>query len=567
MLRRLYRHVCVRPSGIGFMFASEASGTTGRAAASAFDGAPQADPILFDVPMVARVIGREAEIMHLWQGLLAGRRRQVITGPDGIGKSTVAAEFCSRARRSGRFTCIHWFDWCDSVQSRIAQFFRSMKGRKEKDVLLVVDGVVDLKLALQTLPDHPSVYVLLTTPADASSDSKVSVLKTLPLTVGATEQFSQVVTLEGVASAHVDVLHAVGRVPLLMHVACSLMEHGAITPEALQRELVSKGVGAEDTISVSHVLRVLLDVALKALELDWPGGTKQLQKLALLDIHGIHYSIVDSIVGDGRGEKFAMLLSSLGVCGQRWEEPSLFVHSCVAQVLRHDVESGDLAQCAEVLLSLWPRRWRSVGSGTAYELVRHTAQLLSCFDARGLPLSDGLLLGLDRCATFLAHSEGKDLKEAAEFWMRVVSEHQKEGECTAEAVRVGRECGRLLHFLRDKRAADVLRYTYDLAVTVHGKQSPEAALILGCYAPYLSPSRESVQLLGEAATVLKTRVGCSEAALGREEEHMVLETVFVLLMCQGQILQELGEVVPESLWDALQGVEEVMRRSNHRGVR
>ncbi|CBH08822.1 hypothetical protein, conserved [Trypanosoma brucei gambiense DAL972] len=563
---RLLRRACVKkfPGGQTASTTFGCSVKRGATTIGMSDDPPAADPILFDAPVASRVVGREREIMQLWQNLLAGRHCQVIAGLDGIGKTTIAVEFCSRARRSGRFTCVHWFDWDDSLESHLLQFFQSMKGRKEKDVLLVVDGTPNPQVVLQLIPDHPNVYALVTSSADPVGNLKIPVLKAGSFTEVDADQFLQGINVEERATSSTrDVMHAVCRVPILMHLACCLMESGSVSPEELRSLLLAKGVGAEGTISVSHALNVFLDVALNELESHFPDGTKQLRTLAFFDVRNIPYAVVDSVVGSERGEEFVMFLTGLGICGQRWEDSSLFIHSCIADALLTGADDAILLRSAEVLQALWPRRWRSAGSSTAHELVRHTTALLKWFDARKLSLSNDLLLGLDRSATFLALNEGKELKKAAEFWIRVVNSDQHADRRTTEAVRVGRECGRLLHFLRDQRASSVLQYAYHLGVAVYGQQSPEAALILGCYAPYLPSSHETVQLLCQSAAALKNRLGCAEAVLGREEERMLLETVFVLYMCQGQMLQELGELVPDSLWESLQSVEKELKGGKH----
>ncbi|KEG06489.1 hypothetical protein DQ04_13681010 [Trypanosoma grayi] len=513
-------------------------------------------PILFNVPVMCRTVGRDAELLTLWQNLLSGRRFQAITGPDGIGKSTLAAEFCDRVRRSERFTCIHWLDAKDALPSTLMHFFQSMKGRKEKDVLLVIDGVQDPQAALRLIPEHANVYALLTTTADVDNSAKLGVLKALPLPPSAASQFPNILEAGDLASAAGEVLHAVGYVPLLMHMACCLMESEAIGQEELKHQLNAKGVLGDGVLSISHALNVLLDIVLDALETQNPGSTRHLLVLSFFDFSSISHAIVDAVFGDGEAEAFAMLAAGLGICEQRWDDTSLTIHPCVAQALRSRADDTCVAESAKVLQSLWPRRWRGAGSSVAQELVRHTRAICEGSDVRQLPFTDDLLLCLDRSATFLALIEGKDLPTAAELWLRVVEANQKIERRDTEAVRVGRECGRLLHFLRDDRAGAVLRYAFGLAREVHGKQSAEAALILGCYAPYLSTSRDAIRTLQEGTESLEKRVASVDAVLGKEEERMLHETIFVLLLRQGQMLQELGETVPPPLWDGLQRVEE-----------
>ncbi|ORC89080.1 uncharacterized protein TM35_000142910 [Trypanosoma theileri] len=519
-----------------------------------------AHPIIFNVPALSRVVGRDVEILSLWQNLLAGRRFQAITGPDGIGKSTIAAEFCDRARRSERFTCIHWFNAKDDLQSTLLQFFQSMKGRKEKDVLLVIDGVQDPQEVLRLIPEHTNVYTLLTTVSEVDSSNKIGVLKVLPLSPSAVLEFPHVLEVEDESSPAREVMHAVGYVPLLMHMVCCLMESETVTPMKLKEELHAKGFTGEGILSISSLLDVLLNIALAALEQDCPGGKEYLAKLALFNIDNISYTLVDCLLGEGEGEVFAVQAAGLGICEQRWDEASLRIHPSIAKILRSKADSASVEESAKVLHSLWPRRWRGTGSSIANELVLHTRAICETVDKLQLKYSDDLLQCLDRSATFLALNEGKELVTAAELWLRVVRSNQENGKKDAETVRHARECGRLLHFLRDDRAGKVLQYAFNLACAVHGEQSIERALILGCYAPYMHATEDAVCLLRDAAALLENRVSSVESVLGKEEERMLSESVFVLLLREGQMLQELGKAVPEVLWTMLQQQEERIKK-------
>lgn len=520
-------------------------------------------PVFFSAPAVSRVVGREAELLSLWQNLLLGRRAQAIVGPDGIGKSTIAVEFCDRARRSGRFTCIRWFDAGSVLQSELFDFFQSMRGRKEKDVLLVIDNTTDPQGALRLVPEHANVYTLLTTSAHVDSSTTISIVKATPLSPETVAQFSGFFEAKDLTSTALgDVLSAVGFVPLLVRIVCSLIESGAVSPEELKEVLRRNDICGHGALSVSHALSVLLETALAALEARRPGGTRVLLAIALFDTRSLSYAVVDSLIGNDSGEEFAMEAARLGICDQRWDEPSLTFHPSIAHILRNKADDVCLAECGRALLSLWPRRWRGAGSSVARELTRHTRAICESSDALRIPLGDDLLVSLDRAATLLAFHEGKQLPTAAELWLRVVRANQSARRRDAEAVRVARECGRLLHFLRDARAHAVLRDAFELSCAVYGKQSAEAALILGCYAPYLPASREALRTLRTGVASLENRAACGAAVLGREEERMLRETVFVLLLREGQMLGELREEVPAALWTSLQEAEERIKQTH-----
>ncbi|RNF26037.1 uncharacterized protein Tco025E_01742 [Trypanosoma conorhini] len=545
---RVARHRCLRLLG------QRAVASPGATTSTPEPDAAAAHPSLFSAPATFRTVGRDAELLSLWQNLLSGRHVQAITGPDGIGKSSIAAEFCDRARRSGRFTCIQWFDARDSLPSEVVHFFHSMRGRREKDVLLVIDGVDDPHAALRLIPEHANVYTLLTCSAPIECPTQMSVLKVQPLPPNGVEQFPHAMELEDSRTLG-EVLSALGYVPLLMHVASCLMESGSTSAEEIKRALLAKGIDGEGTLSISCALGVLLELALVVLETQRPGGTRVLAMTALFDISSISYTLLDRLLGDDSGEAFALQAAELGICDQRWDEGSLTLHPSIAQTLLNKADAACVEECTRALLWLWPRRWRGAGSSVAHELMRHTRAICKSCDARQMPLNDELLLCLDRSATLLALIEGKDLPTAAELWLRVIRANQEVAKRDVEAVRIGRECGRLLHFLRDERAGDVLRYAFELACAVHGKQSAEASLVLGCYAPYLAASGEAMRVLQGGVAALEHRMASADTVLGREEARMLQETVFVLLLRQGQMLQEMGETVPASLWAALQEVE------------
>ncbi|ESL06528.1 hypothetical protein TRSC58_05796 [Trypanosoma rangeli SC58] len=551
---RLFRHRCVRLLGQRTMT------NLGSTASTPESEAASAHPSLFNAPAMFCTVGRDAELLSLWQNLLSGRHVQVITGPDGIGKSTVATGFCDRARRSGRFTCIQWFDAKGSLPSEIFHFFHTMRGRREKDVLLVLDGVDDPHAALRLIPEHANVYTLLTCSASIECSTKMGVLKVQPLLPNDVAQFPHLPEVENLSTLG-EVFSALGHVPLLMHVASCLMESGSNNAEEIKRVLLAKEINGQGTLSISFALGVLLELAFAVLETQRPGSTRVLVMTALFDVSSVSYTIVDYLLGDDSGEAFTLQAAALGICDQRWDEGSLTMHSSIAQILRKKADIACVEACTKVLLLLWPRRWRGAGSSTAHELMRHTRAICEVCDARQIPLNVDLLLCLDRGATFLALNEGEDLPTAAELWLRVIRANREVAKRDVDAVRIGRECGRLLHFLRDDRAGDVLRYAFELACEVDGKQSAEASLILGCYAPYLPASGEAVRVLQGGVAALENRMASADTVFGKEEGRMLQETVFVLLVRQGQMLQEMGKAVPASLWAALQEVEQRIQKS------
>ncbi|RNF01548.1 hypothetical protein TraAM80_06919 [Trypanosoma rangeli] len=388
----------------------------------------------------------------------------------------------------------------------------------------------------------------------------MSVLKVQPLQPNDVAQFSHLPEVDN-SSTLGELLSALGHAPLFMRVASCLMESASNSAEEIKRMLLAKGIDGQGTVSISFALGVLLELAFAVLETQRPGSTRVLVMTALFDVSSVSHTAVDCLLGDDLGEAFTLQAAALGICDQRWDEGLLIMHSSIARILRKKAEIACVEVCIKFLLLLWPRRWRGAGSSMAHELMRHTRAICEACDARHIPLNEDLLLCFDRGATLLALNEGENLPTPAELWLRVIRVSREAAKRDVDAVRIGRACGRLLQFLRDERAGDVLRYAFELACEVNGKQSAEASLILGCNAPYLPASGEAVQVLQGGVAALENRMVSADTVLGKEEGRMLQETVFVLLVRQGQMLQEMGKTVPASPWAALQEVEQRIQKS------
>jgi hypothetical protein len=529
--------------------------STGETVSNSFSAGTEAaemdaHPLLYQVPILAsRTVGREGEVRTLWQNLLAGRHFQVIHGMDGIGKSTIAAEFCNTVKHSQRFSCIQWFNGQHALASQLQHFFASMKGRKEKDVLLVIDDVDKPEEVLKLIPEHANVYVLMTTHAtEVPNSTKLASLSTSALTPQSSLQFAS----ELMFSDELDgVFHNLGYVPLLMHIASLLLAGEVCTALQLRRVLEEKEVRKNDTLSISSALTVLLDISVAEMEKTFPDTRELLRVLSCFHTSDISDAVVGAVVGDPAGQ-FAVNAAQLGIFSLKWEEGAFALHPLVAKVLRGTPPPPVLARAADALLSLWPRRWRGMGSHVAYNLVWHTYAVSQHFASGGVAFTPPLITSLDRSATFLAHAEARDLTIAAEMWLRIHEENDRQQRApSADGVRMLRECGRLLHFLKDPRAEAVLRRAWEGSVAVHGRSAAESALILGCLGPYLPATQENVAVVEEAIAVLEGRLASVDVVLSKEEVRMLWQTVFVLLMCKGQYLTELGLEVPTSLHHAL----------------
>lgn len=515
----------------------------------------EAHPMLYNVPSLsARTVGREAEVTSLWQNLLSGRRCQVLVGVDGIGKSTIASEFCDAARKSGRFTCVQWFNGHHALDSQLERFFLSMRGRKEKDVLLVLDDVASPEEVAKLLPNHKSVYVIMTSSnTTVAAGPRISVAATLPLPPKAAEELTAEVDGLDAPEAVAEVLDTLGFVPLLVNLASLLMAGEVVSAPTLAKALNEKEVMKDSTLSVSNALTVLLTLALDEMSQEYPEARRQLALLSCFHVSDISDIVISTVCGD-EGAQMAVIAAQLGVLSLKWEDSAFAIHPTVAAVLRHNLTDADVLTAATALKEMWPRRWRGMGSHIAYNLVWHSFALSGHFAARGVPLSEDMLACMDRSATFLAHSEARDLATAAALWHAVFVHQQAEGPPNADTVRIARECGRLMHFLRDDRAEPVLQAAHDSAVAVHGADAAEAALVMGCLGPYLDTSLAAIEKVDRSIRVLESRLASVDFVVGKEETKMLLETIFVLLVRQGQMIEEAGQTIPDALWDAVDSV-------------
>ncbi|EPY26852.1 hypothetical protein STCU_06046 [Strigomonas culicis] len=514
-------------------------------------------PQLYNVPITAlRTVGRDAEVMALWQNVLTGRHLQVLTGVDGVGKSTLAAEFCDCARRSQRFSCIQWFNGRHRLQSQVTHFFNSMRNRKEKDILLVLDDVPNVEEVTKLIPQHANLYTLVTTSqSDLKCDNQQHIVNTLPLSETTSVQILPELDRDPVIG---EIFANLGQVPLLLHIASRLMESECASPTSLLSILQENQVMRDNTISISSALKILLDLSITHMEQEFPDARAQLAVLACFHLGDISDALVNAVVGEQSGA-FSVLSADMGIFHLKWEDSAFALHASVAQVLRAPCTPQHLERAATCLASLWPKRWRGTGSHLAYNLVWHTYAVANHFAAFQVPLSPAMVVCMDKSASFLAHSEARDLEVAAEFWYRIHEQNAAAAETSKDAIRVGRECGRLLHYLRDARARGVLEKTYKWCTSYFGKVAPESSLVLGCLAPYLEAAPEMVDLLSESVAALLECANNPEGVYSKEEKQMALETAFVLTMCKGQMMKEMKMDVPDALWDSLQALDQQIK--------
>lgn len=540
---------------------------------------------LYRVPVLApRVVGRQKELVLLWQRLLTGKHIQVIHGVDGVGKSTLAAEFCDRARRSSRFSCVMWCQGRHSLTSQLHKLCEDLRGRKETDVLLVIDDVADVTKVISLLPQHPQLYAVVTTPhcsedllVAAQEYDRVALLSLGVLSLSeATELRCHHEQREEVEA----VLSYCENVPLLVQMAIPLMEQGMLSPSHLLAVLEKSDAKADGALSVSKALAVLVNEAASAMNQSIKDARKYLRCLACMHTGDISDAVIEGVVGSATAASFSQMATRLGIFSLKWESSAYCMHQTTSDVLCRDASERDVMEAAALVAKLWPRRWRKMQEHDAYPLVWHSYTLLRHCQSKRLALSTDLMHALDRSALFLAHYARQDLPIAAEMWHSVFSfvreDRLKRGAGGVhnhadtlddrDAIRIGRECGRLLHFLRDDRALSVLSETYKWSHAVHGERSVECSLVLCCLAPYLSASLDVLRQLEDGVAALENALhassgsggGAEAPVLSVEETRMLRESAFVLLLRKGQVLKELQQEVPESLWNKLEQLDSLL---------
>lgn len=298
-----------------------------------------------------------------------------------------------------------------------------------------------------------------------------------------------------------------------------------------------------------------------------------------------------------------------GILSPKWSASGGYrMHSTTADVLlRQYCEAGEekflslLSSAADHVAMMWPKRWRGLTSEEGFSLVRHSCALLLhakkllnfsqsqppalLAPPRVITISPSLVYVFDKCAQFLAYYARENLPLAGDMWYavfcyyaRVFSPSGSSPSVSStlppshfshlidmhEAVRIGIDCGRILHYLKDDKAYQVLEIVRQWCLNAHGELSLEYGLVLSYLAPYLSGSSENLEFMDKGIAALEYALSSeacsvSEEALSVEELKMIGEALFVLLLRKGQTLQETGREVPNLLWERLLEVEQEIK--------
>lgn len=558
-----------------FRFTSNKGGRLTSEIAEAISGGQALpDPLLYHVPTVCtRPVGRDNTVMKLWQSALQGHRVHVITAADGIGKSTVAVEFCECARRSKRFSCIHWIasDGCDTptLKENIATFFNAMRGRMEKDVLLVLDDVLDPVTIAAIIPKHSSLFVLMTSAKHTLAASKdYHVVPVETLTEEAVKAFYN--PLDDDAETRMTLYATVGFVPLLTSVARALLNAGAATSDDLVKTLTATAE-RNGGISIRGTLAALIDIAKTHIEAEFgQSALNVLHCLSCFHTESISPNIFDSTVTLFRGkeadsEKLISAFRALSLFSEKWEGEGITCHSVTATVLRSSCDQTQLENAAAILHGLFPRRWRGMSSDAAMDLVRHTQVMAKLFADRKVALTPSLMSCCDRAAAICAYHEGRELHTAVALWGSLLTQmkEQSNGAVTSEMCRISSESGKVLHHLRHANAKAALEEAYAFACELHGTLSPEAAVPLSVLCLYMDDTMKTCELLRNAEGAIRGRLCSTDDVVPAEEARMLRETIAVLLTRRVQIAEVLNDHTdPNTLgaWEALQDHKADMKR-------
>lgn len=517
------------------------------------------DPIIYNVPIFCeRVVGREPDVMHMWQNLLNGKRTQIVTGLDGIGKSTAVSEFCDCAKRSTRFTCVQWFNARHSLKDQVQGFIMAMQTRVEKDVLLVFDDVADVAEALVLIPKHENIFALLIT--DKAVEMNLTTVHVNALSSDSIRGLFQKRAHDDIDSV-LEVANLLGNVPLLITLLDGLLETVSLTE--VKQALVSDGVICKDELRISSACTTLVKLALQQMEKTCPQAQLSLTLAAMLHISDLTPPVMDSVCG-GDATTLCAAATTLGILSHKWENDAYSLHYSVAKVLASLIQESQkerfISDASAALITLWPRRLHSVGSTLADSIVWHTFALRASCSELQVSFPGALITSLDRAASFLALSEGKHLNCAISLWKSVLEHYRHAGVVSADQVRISRECGRLLHYLRLPEAKEVLIAGFTNAKKVHGGGSSEAALILACAAPYIDASSSAAEELLGGARALQNRLSSPDSVLSKEEVKMVNGSIFVLLLRHMQMLEEMGLPIPHTVQEEAERVKAALMK-------
>lgn len=528
------------------------------------DDAESLSAPLFHTPVFSPcVVGREQEVSQLWQGILSHRSIQILTGADGVGKSTLASELCQHVQRTGRFSCVQWCDGRQALASHLEVLSESMKGRKETRVLIVVDDVSDVAEVLPLLPSHPQLCVVVTT-----SQPREEVLKRIAshksantFTVGALTPSDAKELAPSGCKAVDAVFESCAYVPLLLQLTSALVSKGEASSETLIDRLGSDEVKVSGMLSVSQAVAVLAELSLASFDKQSPIWRQKVRQLSCMDV--VSEELLAAVANGEDSASFTSALLASRLLIPKLEGSGYAMHTLVKETLRKAVTAEDLERASDVLYALWPRRWRNVSPSLSTSLVWSCREVLALHRQLSLPLPDALIRAVDKAATFCAHVERAHLRVAAEMWYELLVEwKQRQAPVSADMTRVGRECSRLLYYLKDKRAEAVLTTTFEWCTDVHGATSVECALVLSCLALYLAPNEANIKLLDVSINAVSGALAAPATVLSPEELQMLKETAFTLLLRKGQMLQEMGDTVPPALWDRLETLEAAIGKKN-----
>ena len=509
-------------------------------AASQRHGQKMADPLLYNVPVYAPcVVGRNMDVLNLWQNVLSGKHVQVLQGVDGLGKSTLLSEFCEHAKGARRFTCIQWFNAQHSLKEQIASFVVGMKGRQEQDVLLILDDVDDVEEALRLAPTHENVYLLLST-----SRPHQGAIVVPPL-----DRENVVAMLLGVAevpaSVATDIAECVQDVPLLVILCGKIVAKSPSCKKELLTAIERAKVAAAGALSISACLDILVAVAVREISTRHPDGAAFLGGAACCHAGDLSPQMLSTL--SPHATSLAKEAWEYGLFTHKWETESYAMHDAVSRALRK--RFGNHEAAAVGLLSLWPRRWRAMDSGGISKLVWHTLALAAVYQDDGVNFPVALVACIDRAATYLSHLEGKEHLTAITLWRALCGHYQKQ-EVSSAAVHANKELGRLLYYVREfTEAKVVLQNALHLSRSVYGMESVETSMIMALFAPFCEELDAEVGLSRAAATLAARSAGSDDGdeALGKEERQELQESLLTLLLVKAQLYVEHERVVPQGL--------------------